>query len=72
MPAGYFLPFCLLPLFLFGDFVCPRGVGCPFGLIGILVLLFHQILPLRWIRVRAQNKVVTNCSCEQRHAQGGH
>ncbi|MGZ5260159.1 MAG: hypothetical protein ACXWC0_21260, partial [Burkholderiales bacterium] len=49
MPAGYFLLFCLLPLLLIDDLVGLRGLGFLIGLIGIFVLLCHEILPLKWI-----------------------
>jgi hypothetical protein len=47
MPAGYFLLFCLLPLLLLDDVVCLRGLSFLIGLLGIFVLLCHEILPLR-------------------------
>jgi len=47
VPAGHFLLLRLLPLLLLEEVVCLRNVGFLLGEIGILVLLGHEILPLK-------------------------
>lgn len=62
VPAGNFPHFCFFPLRFLGGRVCLRGLGSLAGLIGIFLLLCHDILPLRWMGVGTQEPVTTTYS----------
>ena len=60
MPASDFFLFCLLPLLLLDDVLRFGGLSFLLGLIGIFVLLGHEIVLAESVLVRAhKNYVVT-------------